>query len=52
MRGLQVHGVTTDTARAGERTAVNLYGLEVADLERGEVLAHPQTLFPSAVWDV
>jgi selenocysteine-specific elongation factor len=52
VRGLQVHGVTTDTARAGERTAVNLYGLEVADLERGEVLAHPQTLFPSAVWDV
>ena len=52
VRGLQVHGVTTDTARAGERTAVNLYGLEVADLERGEVLAHPQTLFPSPVWDV
>jgi selenocysteine-specific elongation factor len=52
VRGLQVHGVTTDTARAGARTAVNLYGLEVADLERGEVLAHPQTLFPSAVWDV
>ena len=52
VRGLQVHGTTTDTARAGERTAVNLYGLEVADLERGEVLAHPQTLFPSAVWDV
>lgn len=52
VRGLQVHGVTTDTARAGERTAVNLYGLEVADLERGEVLAHPQTLFPSLVWDV
>jgi len=52
VRGLQVHGVTTDVARAGERTAVNLYGLEVADLERGEVLAHPQTLFPSPVWDV
>ena len=52
VRGLQVHGVTTDTARAGERTAVNLYGLEVAELERGEVLAHPRTLFPSPVWDV
>jgi len=52
VRGLQVHGVTTDTAHAGERTAVNLYGLEVAELERGEVLAHPRTLFPSPVWDV
>lgn len=52
VRGLQVHGASTDTARSGERTAVNLHGLDVADLERGDVLAHPQTLFPSSVWDV
>jgi len=52
VRGLQVHGAASEVARAGERTAVNLYGLEVAELERGEVLAHPQTLFPSMVWDV
>ena len=52
VRGLQVHGAAAEVARAGERTAVNLYGLEVAELERGEVLAHPQTLFPSPVWDV
>ena len=52
VRGLQVHGTAADVAHAGERTAVNLYGLEVAELERGEVLAHPQTLFPSMVWDV
>lgn len=52
VRGLQVHGTAAETAHAGERTAVNLYGLEVAELERGEVLAHPQTLFPSMVWDV
>lgn len=52
VRGLQVHGAAAEVARAGERTAVNLYGLEVAELERGEVLAHPQTLFPSMVWDV
>lgn len=52
VRGLQVHGVVTDVARAGERTAVNLHGLEVADLERGYVLAHPDTLFPALVWDV
>jgi selenocysteine-specific elongation factor len=52
VRGLQVHGAAAEVAHAGERTAVNLYGLEVAELERGEVLAHPQTLFPSMVWDV
>lgn len=52
VRSLQVHGSGTDAARAGERTAVNLHSLDVADLERGEVLAHPQTLFPSTVWDV
>ena len=44
VRGLQVHGTAAEVAHAGERTAVNLYGLEVAELERGEVLAHPQTL--------
>lgn len=52
VRGLQVHGAAADVARAGERTAVNLHSLDVDDLERGEVLAHPQTLFPSLVWDV
>lgn len=52
VRGLQVHGVASEVARAGERTAVNLHSLDVDDLERGEVLAHPQTLFPSMVWDV
>lgn len=52
VRGLQVHGVASEVARAGERTAVNLHSLDVDDLERGEVLAHPQTLFPSPVWDV
>ena len=52
VRGLQVHGASTDVARAGERTAVNLHSLDVEDLERGEVLAHPQTLFPASVWDV
>jgi selenocysteine-specific elongation factor len=52
IRGLQVHGKSTDTAGAGLRTAVNLSGLEVSDLERGQVLAHPDTLFPSRVWDL
>lgn len=52
VRGLQSHGVTVETAQAGRRTAVNLHGLEVDDIRRGDVLARPGTLFPSAVWDI
>lgn len=52
VRGLQSHGETVDTAQAGRRTAVNLHGLEVDDITRGEVLARPGSLFPSDVWDI
>ena len=34
VRGLQVHGKTTNEANAGERTAVNLQGLEVCRILR------------------
>jgi len=52
VRNLQVHGRAAEKATAGQRTAVNLAGLEVEDLERGQVLAMPGSLFPSLTWDV
>jgi selenocysteine-specific elongation factor len=52
VRGLQVHGQTVETAHAGQRTAMNVAGLEVENLQRGECLAKPGTLFPSTLWDV
>lgn len=52
VRGLQSHGQSVDTAPAGRRTAVNLHGLEVDDIRRGDVLARPGSLFPSDVWDI
>jgi len=52
VRGLQSHGETVGLAPAGRRTAVNVLGLDVPDIERGEVLARPGTLYPHAVWDV
>ena len=52
VRGLQSHGETVETAQAGRRTAVNLAGLEVDDVRRGDVLARPGSLFPSDVWDI
>ncbi len=38
VRGLQVHGASQAGAVAGQRVAVNLAGLEVADVSRGETL--------------
>ncbi len=52
IRGLQSHGETVEASPAGRRTAVNLTGLEVEDIERGEVLALPGTLFPDLSWEV
>lgn len=49
-RSLQSHSVSADVAEAGHRTAINLQGLEVADIERGDVLALPGTLFPASRW--
>ena len=44
VRGLQSHGASTETARAGRRVAVNLGGIDHADLSRGETLAAPGSL--------
>jgi selenocysteine-specific elongation factor len=41
VRGLQVHNLSVGEAIAGQRTAVNLQGLEKADLQRGDVLVTP-----------
>ena len=41
VRGVQVHGRRTDAAVAGQRTAVNLGGIEVAEIDRGQSLATP-----------
>src|SRR5207244_1255821 len=38
VRGLQVHGRKEATASAGQRTAVNLSGIDVADVTRGQSL--------------
>jgi selenocysteine-specific elongation factor len=52
VRGLQSHGEIVEESPAGRRTAVNLTNLEVEDIERGQVLARPGTLFPDTVWEV
>lgn len=44
VRGLQVHGGPVQTAVCGERTAMNLAGVLVEDLTRGDVLVKEGTL--------
>ena len=44
VRGLQQHGRTVDRATPGNRVAVNLNGVDRADIRRGQVLAPPGSL--------
>lgn len=52
VRGLQVHNQSVTVAEAGQRTAINLQGVEKATIVRGDVLARPETLKPSGRLDV
>ncbi len=52
VRGLQVHGIAVKKAVSGQRTAVNLAGVEAAEVQRGMVLATPSRLRPTQVMDV
>lgn len=47
VRGLQVHGKSVERAHAGERTAINLGGVETGEIERGMVLAPQGRLRPT-----
>jgi len=47
VRGLQVHGKQANEAVAGQRTALNLPGIETAELARGMMLTPPQMFMPA-----
>jgi selenocysteine-specific elongation factor len=51
LRGLQTHGRSVSAAFAGQRTAINLQGLERAAIERGDVVGMPGTLVHSVLVD-
>ena len=52
VRGLQVHGQKVERALAGQRTAINLGGIDVQQIERGLVLAPAGRLLPTQALDV
>jgi len=47
VRGIQVHGKSVEEATAGQRTALNLTGVEAGELERGMTLASPGRFVPT-----
>jgi len=52
VRGLQVHNQPVETAWRGQRTAINLQGVEKSSIERGNIVARPRTIQPTQRLDV
>src|SRR6185369_1264256 len=47
----QVHGKAATEAKAGQRTAINLQGVDVDEIQRGMVLSAPGLFTPSSMFD-
>jgi len=52
IRGLQTHKQSEEIAQPGSRTAVNISGVSVDQINRGNVLVHPDTYHPTKMLDV
>jgi len=47
IRGLQTHKKKEETAVPGSRTAVNISGVAIEEIQRGEVVTHPKQYQPT-----
>jgi selenocysteine-specific elongation factor len=52
VRGIQVYGQASEVAVAGQRTAVNLQGVDLEQIERGMVLTDPRMFAATRIVDV
>ncbi|MBI5199704.1 MAG: selenocysteine-specific translation elongation factor, partial [Nitrospirae bacterium] len=52
VRGIQSHNQKVSEAIAGQRTALNLQGVEKEDIIRGNVVTLPGFMYPSSLLDV
>ena len=52
VRGLQTHKRKEDIAIPGSRTAVNISGLDLNEIQRGQLVAHPDTFSATRRLDV
>lgn len=50
VKQLQSHGNMIETAYVGQRTAINLHGIETSEIKNGDILARPETLTLSTRW--
>lgn len=51
IRGIQVHNHNVETASAGDRCALNIAGVEKAEIERGNLAANPGVIKPTRIVD-
>jgi len=52
IRNMQNHGKSVEQASAGQRISLNLHGLSVEDISRGDIVSHVGTLRGSKRWIV
>lgn len=52
IRGIQVHGETSNSAHAGQRVALNLSNIKKSDIDRGDIVAPPKTFANTMMLDV
>ena len=52
VRGIQTYGKETETAIAGQRTAINLSGVTKEDIDRGDVVSYPGAVTVTNMLDV
>jgi len=52
IRGLQTHNKNEESAVPGSRTAINISGISLDDVDRGEVVTYPGDYHPSRRLDV
>ena len=52
VRGIQTYGKETETAIAGQRTAINLSGVKKEEIDRGDVLAADNAVNTTSMLDV
>ncbi len=51
IRGIQVHGQDLEEGEAGHRTAINIQGLDLDEVKRGDMLANSGCLQPAYMLD-
>lgn len=52
VRNLHVHNQQAESSHAGQRTAINLAGIDWQELSRGDMLVHSETFKSTAILDV